>query len=218
MKVILKENVYNHGVAGDVVDVSSGFARNYLIPRGMAVKASAGALRENEQLMAMAVARREELNERLNEVAGQIDGVELVFGVKAGKNGKLYGSVTTMDIARALEEKTGVDINRRRISDRALRELGIFNVPVRMSQSHSPELKVVVVREEEVDDYLAGKPVESLAQTTQARPEAEAVEEETVEAEEMVEAEAEASDTEAPAEASDVDDTPEEPAEEPAES
>lgn len=185
MKVILKENVYNHGVAGDVVEVSAGFARNYLLPRGMAVRASAGALRENEHLMAQAAARRKELNAHLNEMAEKIDGVELVFGVKAGKNGKLYGSVTTMDVARALEEKTGVDINRRRISDRALRELGIFEVPVRMSHSHVPELKVVIVREEEVDDYLAGKPVASLSHTRNYVIQPEAAEE----AEEIVEGE-----------------------------
>lgn len=163
MKVILKENVYKHGVAGDIVTVANGFARNYLIPKGLAVPATAGALRENQHLMQQAALRRQELNSLLTDVAGKIDGVELVFGMKAGKNGKLYGSVTTMDIARALEEKTGIDINRRRISERALRELGAFDVPVRMSTDLSPSLRVVIVREEEVDDYLAGRPVASLA-------------------------------------------------------
>ncbi|NLX11880.1 MAG: 50S ribosomal protein L9 [Chloroflexi bacterium] len=163
MKVILKQNVYKHGVAGDVVNVADGFARNFLIPRGLAVKATAGALRDNEHLTKFAAQRRVELNNQLTEVAAQIDGVELVFGVKAGKNGKLYGSITTMDIARALEEKTGIDINRRRISERPLRELGEFDVPVRMSGDLSPSLKVVIVREEELATYLAGGRVESLA-------------------------------------------------------
>jgi large subunit ribosomal protein L9 len=155
MKVILKENVYKHGVAGDVVNVADGFARNYLIPRKLAVKATAGALRENAQLMQNAVLRRQELNDTLSDVARQIDGIELVFGVKAGKNGKLYGSITTMDIAHALEEKTGIDINRRRISERPLRELGPHDVPVRMSADITPHLRIVIVREEELAEYLA---------------------------------------------------------------
>ncbi|MBN1967503.1 MAG: 50S ribosomal protein L9 [Anaerolineae bacterium] len=163
MKVILKENVYKHGVAGDVVNVADGFARNYLIPRGLAVKATAGALRDNAHLMAQAALRRTELNTLLNDVSQKIDGVELVFGVKAGKNNKLYGSITTADIARALEEKTGIDINRRRISEKPLRELGVHDVPVRMSASVVPSLRIVILREEEVADYLAGKSVDSIA-------------------------------------------------------
>ncbi len=162
MKVILKEYVYKHGVAGDVVQVADGFARNYLIPRGLAVKASAGALREHQHLLKNAAIRRDELHQREQEAANRISGVELVFGVKAGKNGKLYGSITTMDIAQALEEKTGVDINRRRISERPLRELGVHIVPVRLGGGISPELRVVVIREEEVADYEAGRPVASL--------------------------------------------------------
>jgi large subunit ribosomal protein L9 len=156
MKVILKEYVYKHGVAGDVVNVSDGFARNYLIPRGLAVKATKYALDQNTSLMAEAAMRRNELNDRLIAVSRQIDGVELVFGRKAGSNGKLYGSVTTMDIAQALLEKTGVDINRRRISERPLREVGSYDVPVRMGHELSPTLRVTIVREEDLAAYLSG--------------------------------------------------------------
>lgn len=162
MKVILKEYVYKHGVAGDVVSVADGFARNYLIPRGLAIKATPGALRANQHLIEQAAKNRERLRSMENEAAAKIDGVELVFGVKAGKNNKLYGSITTRDIAAALLEKTGVDINRRRISERSLRELGVHEVPVRLGAHTSPVLRVVVLREEEVAPYLAGQPVESL--------------------------------------------------------
>jgi large subunit ribosomal protein L9 len=163
MKVILKDYVYKHGVAGDVVRVADGYARNYLIPRGLAVKATPGALRDNQHLIKQAAKHREELVSLENEVAAKIHGVELVFGMKAGKNNKLYGSVTTANIADALKEKTDVDINRRRISERPLRELGIHEVPVRISSEFSPVLRIVIVREEEVDAYLAGRPVPSLA-------------------------------------------------------
>ena len=162
MKVILKEYVYKHGVAGDVVRVADGYARNFLIPRGLAIKATPGALRENQKLIEQAGKNRERVRAMENEAAGKIDGVELVFGVKAGKNNKLYGSITTRDISQALLEKTGVDINRRRISERGLRELGIHEIPVRISHHASPILRVVILREEEVQPYLAGEQVQSL--------------------------------------------------------
>jgi large subunit ribosomal protein L9 len=157
MKVILKDYVYKHGVAGDVVNVADGFARNYLIPRGLAVKATPGALRDNAHLMQQAAHHRTEINNQFNEIAAKIDGVELIFGVKAGKNNKLYGSITTADIAKSVQEKTGVEINRRRISERPLRELGSYEVPVRLSGTASPTLRVVLVREEEMDAYKAGQ-------------------------------------------------------------
>jgi large subunit ribosomal protein L9 len=197
MKVILKDYVYKHGVAGDVVNVANGFARNYLIPRGLAVRATPGALRENQTLLEQANKNRDRLHVMENEAAVQIDGTELVFGMKAGKNRKLYGSVTTRDIAAALLEKTGVDINRRRISERPLRELGVHEIPVRIGASVSPVLRVVVLREEEVPLYLEGKPVESLmaAQTEYVEEEeeieaAEEVVEEIEEAEAVAEVEA----------------------------
>ena len=164
MKVILKEYVYKHGVAGDVITVADGFARNYLIPRGLAIKATPGALRENQHLIKQSAKHREELRSMENEAAQKIHGVELVFGVKAGKNRKLYGAITTRDIAQALLEKTGVDINRRRISERPIRELGVHEVPVRIAAHVSPVLRIVVIREEEVPLYLAGQAVESLAE------------------------------------------------------
>lgn len=172
MKVILKEYVYLQGVAGDIIDVADGYARNFLFPQGKAIKATPEAMARNEMLLAEAAMRRKELNEQLLSVAQKIDGTELVFGRKAGRNGKLYGSVTTSEIAEALLEKTGVDINRRRISDRSMRELGTFDVPVRMGQDLSPSLKIVILPEDEVDAYLrGGQPVE-----VPAAPEAVATE------------------------------------------
>ncbi len=174
MKVILKEYVYKQGVAGDVVEVADGFARNFLFPRGLAVKATPGALVENQKLIEKAKENRERLLAMENEAAAKIDGVELVFGMKAGKNNKLYGSVTTRDIAAALEEKTGVDIDRRRIAERSLRELGVHEVPVSLSHVANPVLRVVIVREEEVQPYLDGELVETLLETGDQKDEAAA--------------------------------------------
>lgn len=157
MKVILTDYVYKHGVAGEVVTVADGFARNFLLPRKLAMKATAANLDKVADLRAKAVENRAELNTRLSEASRQIDGVELVFGVKAGNNNKLYGSITTQMIAEALLKKTGVDINRRRISERPLRELGRYRMPVRMGNDQSPSLDIVILREDEVASYLAGQ-------------------------------------------------------------
>jgi large subunit ribosomal protein L9 len=157
MKVILLADVYKHGVAGEVVNVADGFARNYLIPKKLAAKATEGELRRAAKLREQAAARRSALDERLNDLARQIDGVELVFARKASNTGKLFGSVTTSEIAEALNTKTGVDINRRRISQQSLREVGTHMVPVRLGSETSPVLKIVVVREDELGAYLAAQ-------------------------------------------------------------
>ncbi len=175
MKVILLSDIYKHGVAGEVVDVSDGYARNYLIPKKLAAKATPGELQRAEQLRATAAARKAELEGRLNELGRQIDGVELVFGRRAAVTGKLFGSVTTTEIADALNKKTGIDINRRRISQQALRELGTYDIPVRLGTDVSPTLRVVVVREDEVADYLAAQEA-APAETAPEAPESGEVE------------------------------------------
>ncbi|PJF25564.1 MAG: 50S ribosomal protein L9, partial [Phototrophicales bacterium] len=102
MKVILLSDVYKHGVAGEVIEVADGFARNWLLPKNLAVKATREALQQQETLRAQAEARRAQLEQRLNDLARQIDGVELFFGRRASPTGKLFGSVTTSEIAEAL--------------------------------------------------------------------------------------------------------------------
>ncbi|MCA9912521.1 MAG: 50S ribosomal protein L9 [Anaerolineae bacterium] len=154
MKVILLRDIYKHGVAGEVVEVADGFARNYLIPRGMAQKADRGALKSHTKLMEQVEARRSQYENMLNDLARQIDGVELIFERRAASTGTLFGSVTTQDIADALNEKTGVDINRRRISQQSLRELGEYDMPVRLGSEISPLLHIVIVREGELDEFL----------------------------------------------------------------
>lgn len=147
MKVILLQDLYKKGVAGEVVDVAPGFARNYLIPRGIAVKATPGALRQAENLRKQAAIRRAEREHEFGKLAEQIEGLKLYFSVKAGERGKLYGSVTPADIAEKLKEQLGLEIDRRRIGDRPLRELGEFAVPVRLDAGLAPQLKVIVFRE-----------------------------------------------------------------------
>lgn len=163
MKVILLNYVYKHGVAGEVIDVADGFARNYLIPKGLAVKATAGELKRATGLREQAAVKRAALDNQLNELARQIDGVELVFGRRAAVTGKLFGSVTTTEIADALLEATGVDINRRRISQQPLRDTGTHEVPVRLGNELSPILKITVVPEQQLAEFLANREREAEA-------------------------------------------------------
>ncbi|MCY3835179.1 MAG: 50S ribosomal protein L9 [Anaerolineaceae bacterium] len=176
MKVILLDYVYKHGVAGEVIEVADGYARNYLIPRGLAVKATAGEMRRVRDLREQAAAKRAALEERINELASLIDGVELVFGRRASSTGTLFGSVTTQDIAEALLEKTGADINRRRISQQSLRETGTHRVPVRLGTDLSPELKITILNEQDYAEHLDRLTADAGegGETEQAESEAEA--------------------------------------------
>lgn len=180
MKVILLQDIYKHGVAGEVVDVANGFARNFLIPRKMAVQATKNALRAHKKLTERVEARRAQYENMLNEVAQQINGAELIFERRAASTGKLFGSVTNQEMADELLNVTGIDINRRRISQQNLRELGTHEVPVRIGTEETPVITVVIVREGELQEFLA------------AREAGEATEyDQVVEAEETVEVEEE---------------------------
>lgn len=157
MDVILLQDLYKHGVAGEVVKVADGFARNYLIPRKMAIKASESALRQTEAVRKNVEARKARHNNMLNELARQIDGVELIFGRRAASTGKLFGSVTTQEIADELDRAAGVDLNRRRISQQSLREVGTHQVPVRLGSEISPTLIVTIVPEDDLQAFLAAR-------------------------------------------------------------
>lgn len=157
MQVILLNDLYKHGVAGEIVKVADGFARNFLIPRKMARRATDSALRETEAIRKNVEARRAQYDNMLNDLAQQIDNVELIFGRRSASTGKLFGSVTTQEIADALMEKTEVDLNRRRISQQSVREIGTHKVTVRLGNEISPVLIVTVVPELELAEYLAAR-------------------------------------------------------------
>lgn len=147
MKVILLQDVYKKGVAGEVVEVAPGYARNFLIPRGMAVKATPGAMRAAEGLRKQSVVRRAERDQEFAKLAEQIRQITVYFGVRAGETGKLYGSITPGDIADQVKAEHGIELDRRRIGDNPLRELGEFMVPVRLEASIAPQIKVIIFRE-----------------------------------------------------------------------
>lgn len=149
MKVLLIKDVYKLGRAGDVKRVADGYGRNYLIPQGLAVLATPGALKQAERIRAQAEIRRARLNEELKELAQAINGLTLVFNARAGEAGKLYGSITAQDVATAIQEKTRYEIRRQQIEMQPIRKLGEYTVHVRLTMDLIPEVKVIVLREGE---------------------------------------------------------------------
>ncbi len=203
MKVLLIQDVYKLGHAGDVKKVANGYGRNYLIPQGLAVLATSGALKQVERIRVQADAERVVLNKEMSEVAGKLVGVELIFPVKASETGKLYGSVTTNMIADAINEQAGTEITRRQVDTQPIRTIGEHQVDIRLTMDLNPDVKVIVHREgespesaaieaaaragEEAEAFDIAEDVAELAEDAEVSEEVEAVAE--AEAELEVEAE-----------------------------
>ena len=167
MKVLLLKDVYKLGRAGDVKRVADGYGRNYLLPQGMAVLATAEALKGAERIRENANVQRAIVNQEMDAVAKQISGLTLTFAARASETGKLYGSVTTQMIADAIKAKSGVEIARRQIDSQPLRMLGEYKVRIRLTVDLIPSIDVVVYRE--------GEAVTSAATAKTAAPETEEV-------------------------------------------
>lgn len=148
MKVLLLEDVINVGMAGDVVTVADGYGRNYLIPRGMAKVATSGALKQADQIRIAGERKRDRELASAQDLARRIEALTLTFQARAGEKGKLYGSVTTADLAEAMEPELGQEIDRRKIISDPLRQLGEHSVEVRLMTDVSATLKVIIESEE----------------------------------------------------------------------
>jgi large subunit ribosomal protein L9 len=149
MKILLIKDVYKLGRAGDVKKVADGYGRNYLLPQGMAVLATPGALKQVENIRSKAAVRRAELNNEMGGLADLLKNAYVTFGVKAGENGKLYGSITNTMIAESLSKKIGATIDRHLVEVQPIRTLGTFKASVRLTVDLIPEILVIVHRESE---------------------------------------------------------------------
>jgi large subunit ribosomal protein L9 len=148
MQVILREPIDKLGNAGDVVEVKPGYGRNYLIPRGLAYEATAGNVKRIEAERARQARVEAETLGEAREQAARFEGVSLTFKARAGQEGKLFGSITSADIAAQLAEQ-GIEIDRRSIElDEPIKALGVTSVPVRLHPQVHPEIKVWVIAEE----------------------------------------------------------------------
>ena len=201
MKVLLKEDVDNLGYAGEVLQVADGYGRNYLIPRGLAVMATPGVLKQAESWRERAAIRLTELRKEHEALAQKINDTHLNFTARAGETGKLYGSVTTADITDQLNEVLGTDIDRRSIAGGPLRQLCEHRITVRLSRDYQPQIVVhihpfseedteEIETEEEIAEVEVAEEVETTAEDDELS-ESEITPEDVTEAEELSEPEVE---------------------------
>ncbi|MDJ0756523.1 MAG: 50S ribosomal protein L9 [Ardenticatenaceae bacterium] len=176
MKVLLTEDVDTLGYKGEIFEVSDGYGRNFLIPQGFAVPATPGQLKMAAKWRELASARRDQLRKEHQALAERLVEIEVSFVAKAGDKGRLYGSITTADIAAKIQEDLGIELDRRKVSvaGKAIRQTGDHLALVRLDA-----------------DYQANVTVHVLSEEDAANAEAEAVEAEVVEAESEEEAPAE---------------------------
>lgn len=150
VKVILREDVEKLGDAGAVVSVKSGFARNYLLPQGLAYEATDASIRrlEQEHERSEQQARRDFLEARRR--ASQLEEVALTFHARAGDESKLFGSITSADIAdRLAQQGLDFEVDRKQVDlDEPIKSLGVYNVAIRLHGDVRPEIKVWVIKEE----------------------------------------------------------------------
>ena len=148
MEVILKEDIVNLGKMGEIVRVRDGYARNYLLPRGLVLVSNNKNQKGFEHQKRVIAAQRERVVKHAQGLSEQLAAVALIIPVKTGGEGKLFGSVTNMDIEKALKAK-GFDIERRKIHlDEPIKSLGNYEVPVRLAADVTATIKVSVVPEE----------------------------------------------------------------------
>jgi len=149
-KVLLREDVDDLGARGEIVRVRAGYARNYLLPRNLAVQATTGNVKGIEQERAALLKKEAKERATAEAQSQQMGSLELEFRRKAGEQGALYGSVTSMDLAEALKER-GYEIDRHRIHLREpIKRLGDYTVPVRLHREVTLDLKIRVASEGEV--------------------------------------------------------------------
>ena len=152
MKVLLLEDVYKLGRAGEVKKVAPGYARNYLMPQGLAVLATPGAMKMADRIKKQGEVKRAKVNQELGGVAEQLAGKRFTFAAKASETRRLYGSINTQMIAEAVSEEIGVTVEAKQIESQPLRMLGKHNVAVRLTVDLIPELEIIVYREGETPE------------------------------------------------------------------
>jgi large subunit ribosomal protein L9 len=145
MRIVLRDDVDNLGKKGDLVDVADGYARNYLVPRGLALKASSGSQKQADAMKRNREARERRDRESAQALAAQFEGRTITIKARAGGEGRLFGSVTASDIAEAVQKQTGVDIDRRKLTlDEPLKELGGVDLQVRLHPDVNATIHVEV--------------------------------------------------------------------------
>jgi large subunit ribosomal protein L9 len=148
MKILLQKPVDKLGEPGDIVEVADGYARNYLVPRGLAMKATKGVVAQSESMRRSREAKETRDREASQKVAAQLGSQTIRVKARAGEGGKLFGSVTAADVADAVLSQTGIELDRRKVVlDEPIRELGDAEVQVRLPAEVVVAVAVAVVEE-----------------------------------------------------------------------
>ena len=179
MDVLLCEDVDNLGERGQVVKVRAGYGRNYLLPQGLAIKASAGNKKMLDEQRRLLAKREQREHLAARSESDKLQGIELRFDRRVGEHGILFGSVTALDIAEALKER-GLPVERRRIALREhIKEVGDYDITIKLHRDVTPSIKVLVRKEGAAEEAK----VEEEVTTAEAAPAADSTPPETVESE-----------------------------------
>ena len=179
MKVLLINDVYKLGRAGEIKKVAAGYGRNYLIPQGLAIPVTPGSLQQAERIKVKATERRAVLNEELRDVAEVLSGKVITFPVKAGETGRLYGSVNNDEIAKMVFSNFEINLEKRQIETEPIRQLGTYKIPVHLTMDLVPELTVIIHREGETPQLATEDQQEEVEQEVEAQDLADEAETET---------------------------------------
>jgi large subunit ribosomal protein L9 len=145
MKVILLRDIAGKGRKGEIKEVAEGYGRNFLLPRGLALPATAGVTKQAETLIRKESQREDVEQSKLQKLAQEIEGTEVHFQARIGAGGRLFGSITATDIARELGQVIGSPIDKRKVGiDKALHHEGSYDVTIKLAKDLAPEIKVVI--------------------------------------------------------------------------
>jgi large subunit ribosomal protein L9 len=145
VKIVLRADVETLGNKGDLVDVAPGYARNYLVPKGLAIAATEGVIRQAESMRRSRQVRDVREREGAEATARQLSAKRIEIKARAGEGGRLFGSVTSTDVAEAVEAQTGIHLDRRKLHVEPIRTLGTHEIPVRLHSEVEIPLTIEVV-------------------------------------------------------------------------
>jgi large subunit ribosomal protein L9 len=180
MQVVLRQDVDNLGLRGEIVNVARGYARNFLLPRGLAELATPGLVRELEKRNAQRAKHEAQTSEEAQAIASRLEATELRFDVNAGPTGSLFGSVTATNVADRLWDELKIRIDRRNLAVGAIKRIGRYTIPVEVFGDVTAELRLLVVPEggelppEEELEAAEAAEAEAAAETSQTDDDARA--------------------------------------------
>ena len=214
MQVVLREDVESLGLRGDVVNVARGYARNFLLPRGLAELATPGLLRELERRDTQRARHEAQSSDEANDIKSRLEAAELRFDVNAGPTGSLFGSVTATNVSDKLWEDLKIRVDRRKVGVGHIKKIGRYTIPVEVFGDVSADLRLLVVPEggelppeeelEAAEAEAEAAEVEAAEAEAQAHAEAQALVEAEIASDEVEAEEPEATETPVPADGPDA--------------